>query len=373
MVVRHGHVVAEGWWAPHTPERTRLLYSLSKSFTSTALGFALREGLFDLDAPVVSHFPEFAADITDAGSRSMTLRHLASMASGHDREMLQEAIMRDPEEPVRGFLLMPPDQVPGTVFAYSQPCTYALASIIQRNAGMPLTQLPAAPAVRPARHRPRRLADLAARPGAGLQRPVRPHRGHRQARPAVPAGRPMGRHPAHAGEIGRPGDVPADRHRGRAQPRLAAGLRLPVLDVPARIPRRRGLRAVLRCPARAGRGDRHDRRSRWTCRRSSTPCGRTCCPGLGTAPRRTPARSTASMPGLRDLRLPPALAQAGHRAGRTGRTWAVHRRRPRRRHPGSALLTSIGLGMARRGTRGHPHRARQRADLSGRHRRLDGL
>jgi CubicO group peptidase (beta-lactamase class C family) len=57
MVVRHGHVVAEGWWAPHTPERTRLLYSLSKSFTSTALGLALEEGRFGLDDTVVSHFP----------------------------------------------------------------------------------------------------------------------------------------------------------------------------------------------------------------------------------------------------------------------------------------------------------------------------
>jgi hypothetical protein len=62
------------------------------------------------------------------------------MAAGHTREMLTEAIMRDPEEPVRGFLLIPPDREPGTVFAYSQPCTYALASIIQRNAGMPLTR-----------------------------------------------------------------------------------------------------------------------------------------------------------------------------------------------------------------------------------------
>ena len=40
MVVRHGQVVAEGWWAPHTPERTRLLYSVSKSFTATAAGLA---------------------------------------------------------------------------------------------------------------------------------------------------------------------------------------------------------------------------------------------------------------------------------------------------------------------------------------------
>ena len=36
MVVRHGHVVAEGWWAPYTPERPHLLYSVSKSFAMTA-------------------------------------------------------------------------------------------------------------------------------------------------------------------------------------------------------------------------------------------------------------------------------------------------------------------------------------------------
>jgi CubicO group peptidase (beta-lactamase class C family) len=56
MVVRHGHVVAEGWWAPYSAERPHLLYSLSKSFTSTAAAFAQAEGLLDLDDPVVSHF-----------------------------------------------------------------------------------------------------------------------------------------------------------------------------------------------------------------------------------------------------------------------------------------------------------------------------
>jgi CubicO group peptidase (beta-lactamase class C family) len=140
MVVRHGRVVAEGWWAPYSAERPQLLYSLSKSFTSTAAAFAQAEELLDLDDTVVSHFAEFAADITDPRSRSVKVRHIASMAAGHTREMLAEAITRDPDEPVRGFLLIPPDRDPGTVFAYSQPCTYALASIIQRNAGMPLTR-----------------------------------------------------------------------------------------------------------------------------------------------------------------------------------------------------------------------------------------
>lgn len=140
MVVRHGHVVAEGWWAPYSAERPHLLYSLSKSFTSTAAAFAQAEGLLDLDDTVVSHFGEFAADISDPRSRSMKIRHVASMASGHTQDMMSDALARDPAEPVRGFLLIPPDREPGTVFAYSQPCTYTLASIIQRNAGMPLTQ-----------------------------------------------------------------------------------------------------------------------------------------------------------------------------------------------------------------------------------------
>ena len=140
MVVRHGRVVAEGWWAPYSADRPQLLYSLSKSFTSTAAAFAQAEGLLKLDDTVISHFPEFTADITDPRSRSVKVRHVASMAAGHTREMLDEAFTRDPQDPVRGFLLIPPDRDPGTAFAYSQPCTYTLASIIQRNAGMSLTR-----------------------------------------------------------------------------------------------------------------------------------------------------------------------------------------------------------------------------------------
>jgi CubicO group peptidase (beta-lactamase class C family) len=140
MVIRHGHVVAEGWWAPYSAARPHLLYSLSKSFTSTAAAFAQAEGLLDLDDAVVDHFPEFAGEITDPRTRSVKIRHVAAMASGHDREMLPEAVARDRDEPVRGFLLIPPVREPGTVFAYSQPCTYTLASIVQRNAGMPLTR-----------------------------------------------------------------------------------------------------------------------------------------------------------------------------------------------------------------------------------------
>ena len=140
MVLRHGHVVAEGWWAPHTAERTKLLYSISKSFTSTALAFAVDEGLVDLDDTVLDHFPEYADEVGDSHSRSMTLRHLISMAGGHSHDMWSEAVAGDPDDPVHGFLLSPPESAPGSVFAYSQPCTYTVAAAIQRRAGQRLSE-----------------------------------------------------------------------------------------------------------------------------------------------------------------------------------------------------------------------------------------
>lgn len=140
MILRHGSVIASGWWAPYTADRPHLLYSLSKSFTGTAVGFAVAEGLLDLDAPVVSYFPEFDAEITDPGSRAMLVRHIASMASGHLAETLDRARAIDAAELVRGFLLLPPDRAPGTVFAYNQPTTYTLGAIIQRATGQSLTE-----------------------------------------------------------------------------------------------------------------------------------------------------------------------------------------------------------------------------------------
>ncbi|MFP7761334.1 serine hydrolase domain-containing protein [Marisediminicola sp. LYQ85] len=139
MLLRHGTVVAESWWAPYVADRVHLLYSLSKTFTSTALGFAVAEGLVDLDATVLSYFPELDADITDARNRATLVRHVAAMASGHSTETIDLAQKADPADIVRGFLLTPPEHDPGTVFAYNQPCTFTIAAIIQKLTGMTLT------------------------------------------------------------------------------------------------------------------------------------------------------------------------------------------------------------------------------------------
>ncbi|MGN6271672.1 MAG: serine hydrolase domain-containing protein [Protaetiibacter sp.] len=139
VLLRHGAIIADGWWAPYSADRVQLLYSLSKSFTSTAAGFARAEGLLELDTPVIDYFPEYDTEITDPRTRRMTVRHIAAMASGHATETLDRALQAGLGDLVLGFLRTPLDAEPGTDFAYNQPCTYTLAAIVQRVTGQTLS------------------------------------------------------------------------------------------------------------------------------------------------------------------------------------------------------------------------------------------
>ena len=134
IIQRHGWRVAEGYWQPHDSRRIRLLYSLSKTFTGTALALQVGEGRLRLDDLVSDHLPnEFIGAHADL--RGLRIRHIASMATGHDRETLGEARAIDAENVVRGFLRIAPAAAPGALFAYNQPPVIALATILQRLAG----------------------------------------------------------------------------------------------------------------------------------------------------------------------------------------------------------------------------------------------
>src|SRR5580765_6692406 len=73
MLVRHGHVVAEAWWSPEAADKPHVLWSLSKSFTSTAVGLAVAEGKLSIDDPVLKFFPDDAPAEPSANLRAMRL------------------------------------------------------------------------------------------------------------------------------------------------------------------------------------------------------------------------------------------------------------------------------------------------------------
>jgi CubicO group peptidase (beta-lactamase class C family) len=138
MLVRHGRVVAEGWWGPYEARTPHVLYSLSKSFTSTAVGLAVAEGKLSLDDEVLKFFPDEAPAQPSANLRAMRVRDLLRMNTGHVTEAALfgqvDSSMRSATW-VKRFFAHPVTFKPGTHFLYNSPATYMLSAIVQKVTG----------------------------------------------------------------------------------------------------------------------------------------------------------------------------------------------------------------------------------------------
>ncbi|MDZ7604972.1 MAG: serine hydrolase [Cyclobacteriaceae bacterium] len=139
MIVRHGKTIAQGWWAPYNPDSPHLLYSLSKSFASTAIGLAVEEKLLSTDDLVISFFPEKVIDTTDNNLKAMRIHDLLRMNTGH----LEDATGRTRsagDDWVANFLSLPVERKPGTVFVYNSAATYILSAILQKLTGQTVVE-----------------------------------------------------------------------------------------------------------------------------------------------------------------------------------------------------------------------------------------
>lgn len=140
IVVRHGKVVVEGWWGPYRAEDTHLLYSLTKSFTSSAVGFAAQEGLLHVNDTVISHFKDLVPADVSENMQKMRIRDLLRMASGHQDDSMAMLRASDSTDWTRAFFSTPVPHRPGTHFRYNSGATYMLAAIVQKVSGQTLEQ-----------------------------------------------------------------------------------------------------------------------------------------------------------------------------------------------------------------------------------------
>ena len=135
MLLRHGNVAAEGWWTPYGPESPHALYSLSKSFTSTAIGLAVAEGRLTVDDLVLKFFPDDAPSNPSKNLKSMRVRHLLSMNTGHKEDTTLPVFRSGDDNLARVFLSLPIEYQPGTWFVYNTTATYMLSAIITQLTG----------------------------------------------------------------------------------------------------------------------------------------------------------------------------------------------------------------------------------------------
>lgn len=136
MVLRHGHVVAEAWAHPYGPDMPHELFSLSKSFTSTAVGLAAGEGLLDVDDLLLDHLGDRAPANLDPRWQRLRLRHLLTMTTGHDGD--PSGAVFGERDWVAAFLAQPLTHEPGTHFVYNTAATYVLSAVVQRVTGQRL-------------------------------------------------------------------------------------------------------------------------------------------------------------------------------------------------------------------------------------------
>ncbi len=134
MMLRHGSVIAEGWWAPYGRDYRHTLYSMSKSFTATAIGFAVTEGKLTVEDKVLSFFPQDAPEKVSDHLAALKVKHLLTMSVGSKKEPTQECVKS--ENWVRTFLAHEIDKEPGTTFLYNSAATYMLSAIVQKLTGL---------------------------------------------------------------------------------------------------------------------------------------------------------------------------------------------------------------------------------------------
>ena len=135
MLVRHGRVVAEGWWGPYAAGEPHMLYSLSKSFTSTAVGLAAAEGKLSVYDPVLKFFPGEAPAVPCRNLALLRVRDLLRMSTGQRNEDLMAFPFQGSKDPARVFLELPVPDKPGTHFVYNTAATYMLSAIVQKVTG----------------------------------------------------------------------------------------------------------------------------------------------------------------------------------------------------------------------------------------------
>lgn len=135
VLLRHGQVVAEGWWYPYSAEQRHRLYSLSKSFTATGVGLAIDAGALSLEDLVLDYFPKDLNVIPHRNLQAMRIRDLLIMSTGHMHDTIDD-MFSDGDMPwVETFLALPVEYKPGTHFTTNLGATYMLAAILQRATG----------------------------------------------------------------------------------------------------------------------------------------------------------------------------------------------------------------------------------------------
>ena len=137
-IFRNGYELVGANRKPYTADTLRRIYSAAKALTGLAVLFAVQEGLLSLDTRIAELFPEQVPEVDSEVQKRriemLTIRHLMTMTTGHDRDTFRPIL--NGTRSVEAFLQEPLDFEPGTHFLYNNGVPHILGMAVERTAGM---------------------------------------------------------------------------------------------------------------------------------------------------------------------------------------------------------------------------------------------
>lgn len=137
MVIRNGKVAIEWYNEPFDKNTTHSMYSVSKSFTATAIGFAVSEGLISLDDKLLDFFPEYAPKNPDEKFEKLTIHNLLRMSSGKQPSFLSD---KGKVDWIEDYINSPWVFEPGEKFLYINENIFMLSAIINKVTGISMRE-----------------------------------------------------------------------------------------------------------------------------------------------------------------------------------------------------------------------------------------
>ena len=135
MVVKDGNVVLEKWMSKGKENEPHILNSVSKTFTSMAVGLAVSEGKLSIDEKLVDIFPEHCPEKPSEFLKEITVEHLLTMTCGHSTDPTYASRTNMETSWIKLFMEHPVTHKPGTNYCYNSLGTYVLSAIVQKRTG----------------------------------------------------------------------------------------------------------------------------------------------------------------------------------------------------------------------------------------------
>jgi CubicO group peptidase (beta-lactamase class C family) len=138
LVIKNGHLIAEGYFNEGSVEQLSARQSVTKSYTSALVGIALDQGcLSSVDQKMMEFFPEFADQIDDPRKEQITIRDLLQMRAGYPDEELTPPYLdilffTNNWHWLPHVVDFPLISDPGTEFNYSNLTSHILGIIVAR-------------------------------------------------------------------------------------------------------------------------------------------------------------------------------------------------------------------------------------------------